>query len=91
MTKTRKKQERDHWDDLLDKIDFKREKPPKECVCGPEVNFEGKKEVLGLWISENERAKFWALVLNEIHNRRTEGILIACMDGIPGCGTGGVP
>jgi putative transposase len=46
------------------------------------VNFEGKKEVLGLWIAETEGAKFWASVLNEIRNRGTEDILIACMDGL---------
>jgi putative transposase len=48
------------------------------------VNFEGKKEVLGLWIGETEGAKFWASVLNEIRNRGTEDILIACMDGLTG-------
>jgi transposase-like protein len=48
------------------------------------VNFEGKKEVLGLWIAEHEGAKFWASVLNEIRNRGTEDILIACMDGLSG-------
>jgi transposase-like protein len=48
------------------------------------VNFEGKKEVLGLWIAENEGAKFWAGVLNELKNRGVEDILIACMDGLSG-------
>jgi transposase-like protein len=48
------------------------------------VNFEGKKEVLGLWISENEGARFWASVLKEIRSRGTEDILIACMDGLSG-------
>jgi transposase-like protein len=48
------------------------------------VNFEGKKEVLGLWIAEQEGAKFWAPVLNEIRNRGTEDIHIACMDGLSG-------
>jgi hypothetical protein len=43
-----------------------------------------QKEVLGLWISENEGAKFWASVLNEIRNRGTEDILIAYMDGLTG-------
>jgi transposase-like protein len=41
------------------------------------VNFEGKKEVLGLWIAENEGARFWASVPNGIRNRGTEDILIA--------------
>jgi transposase-like protein len=48
------------------------------------VNFEGKKEVLGLWIAENEGAKFWMGVLNELKNRGVADILIACMDGLSG-------
>ncbi len=48
------------------------------------VNFEGKKEVLGLWIAENEGAKFWMSVLTEIKNRGVQDILIACMDGLTG-------
>jgi transposase-like protein len=48
------------------------------------VNFEGKKEVLGLWIAENEGAKFWMGVLTELQNRGLQDILIACMDGLSG-------
>jgi putative transposase len=48
------------------------------------VNFEGKKEVLGLWIAENEGAKFWMGVLAELKNRGVQDILIACMDGLTG-------
>jgi transposase-like protein len=48
------------------------------------VNFEGKKEVLGLWIAENEGAKFWMGVLTQIKNRGVQDILIACMDGLTG-------
>jgi transposase-like protein len=48
------------------------------------VNFEGKEEVLGRWIGETEGAKFWGSVLNEIRNRGTEDILIACMNGLAG-------
>jgi len=48
------------------------------------VNFEGQKEVLGLWIAENEGAKFWMGVLNELKNRDVKDILIACMDGLSG-------
>jgi len=48
------------------------------------VNFEGKKEVLGLWIAENEGAKFWMAVLTELKNRGVQDILIACMDGLTG-------
>jgi transposase-like protein len=48
------------------------------------VNFEGQKEVLGLWIVETEGAKFWMGVLTELKNRGVQDILIACMDGLTG-------
>jgi len=48
------------------------------------VDFEGKKEVLGLWIAENEGAKFWMGVLTELKNRGVQDVLIACMDGLTG-------
>jgi len=48
------------------------------------VNFEGQKEVLGLWIAETEGAKFWMSVLTELKNRGVQDILIACMDGLTG-------
>lgn len=48
------------------------------------VNLEGHKELLGLWISENEGAKFWLSVLTEIQNRGVKDILIACVDGLKG-------
>jgi len=48
------------------------------------VNFEGQKEVLGLWIAQTEGAKFWMGVLTEIKSRGVQDILIACMDGLSG-------
>ena len=48
------------------------------------VNMEGHKELLGLWISENEGAKFWLGVLTELQNRGVKDILIACVDGLKG-------
>jgi putative transposase len=48
------------------------------------VNLEGQKEVLGLWISQNEGAKFWLQVLTEINNRGVKDIFIACVDGLVG-------
>lgn len=48
------------------------------------VNMEGHKELLGLWISENEGAKFWLSVLTELQNRGVKDILIACVDGLKG-------
>jgi putative transposase len=48
------------------------------------VNLEGHKELLGLWLSENEGAKFWLSVLTELQNRGVKDILIACVDGLKG-------
>ena len=48
------------------------------------INWEGRKEVLGLWLANTEGAKFWMGVLTDIRNRGTEDILIACMDGLTG-------
>ena len=48
------------------------------------VTLEGHKELLGMWISENEGAKFWLNVLTELKNRGVQHILIACVDGLKG-------
>lgn len=48
------------------------------------INWEGRKEVLGLWLADTEGAKFWMSVLTDIKNRGTDDILIACMDGLTG-------
>lgn len=48
------------------------------------VTRDGLREVLGLWIAENEGAKFWLSVMNELKNRGTQDILIAVVDGLKG-------
>ena len=48
------------------------------------VNMEGQKELLGMWVSQNEGAKFWLHVLTELKTRGVEDILIACVDGLTG-------
>lgn len=48
------------------------------------VNLEGKKDILGIWIGENETSKFWLLVLGELKNRGVQDILIACTDNLTG-------
>jgi len=42
------------------------------------VNLDGRKDVLGMWVGENESAKFWATVLNGLKNWGVEDIFIAC-------------
>jgi transposase-like protein len=48
------------------------------------INLDGEKEVLGLWIQENEGAKFWMSVLTELQTRGVQDIFIACVDGLTG-------
>ena len=47
-------------------------------------NLDGQKEILGIWIGENESAKFWLSVLNELKRRGVGDILICCIDGLTG-------
>lgn len=48
------------------------------------VNFQGTKEVLGMWLADSEGAKFWASVLTELKSRGVNDIFIACVDGLKG-------
>ena len=48
------------------------------------INLDGQKELLGMWMAENEGAKFWLNVLTELKNRGLNDILIACVDGLKG-------
>jgi putative transposase len=48
------------------------------------VRADGTKEILGLWLEQNEGAKFWLRVMNELRNRSVEDILLAVVDGLKG-------
>jgi len=48
------------------------------------LTLDGMKDVLGIWIGENESSKYWLTVLNELKNRGVKDILIASIDGLPG-------
>lgn len=48
------------------------------------LTIEGKKELLGLYLSETEGARYWLNVLTDLHNRGIKDILIACVDGLKG-------
>ncbi|XAM38649.1 IS256 family transposase ISCbo4 [Terrisporobacter petrolearius] len=48
------------------------------------IDMEGYKDILGIWIGENESAKFWLSACNNLINRGVSKILIACMDGLKG-------
>jgi transposase-like protein len=48
------------------------------------INLEGRKELLGLWLGENEGAKFWLNCLTDLKNRGLSDIFVACIDGLSG-------
>ena len=48
------------------------------------INMEGRKEVLGMYLSDNEGAKFWMSVLSDLKSRGVKDILFACKDGLTG-------
>jgi putative transposase len=73
---------------FFDGINFKVKKDGKvinKCVYSVlGVDLDGKKDILGIWISENESASFWTVVFNELKNRGIRDILIACHDNLTG-------
>jgi len=73
---------------FFDGIFFKVKKDGKvinKCVYSVlGIDTDGKKDILGIWISETESATFWTTVFNEIKNRGVKDILIACHDNLPG-------
>lgn len=48
------------------------------------VNMEGNKDILGVWIGENESSKFWLSVLNDLKNRGVRDVYLFCVDGLTG-------
>jgi len=48
------------------------------------INMEGNKEILGIWIGENESSKFWLSVLNELKSRGVKTVYLFCVDGLTG-------
>jgi len=76
---------------FLDGIVFKVRKDSKvinKCVYSVlGINMDGRKEILGIWISENENASFWTTVCNELRNRGVQDILISCRDNLSGFST----
>ena len=73
---------------FFDGIQFKVKKDGKvisKCVYTVlGIDGDGKKDILGIWISETESASFWTTVFNELRNRGVKDILIACHDNLSG-------
>jgi putative transposase len=56
----------------------------RACYLAIGQTTEGDREALGIWWQETEGAKFWLAVLNDLHQRGVEDVLIACVDGLSG-------
>jgi putative transposase len=57
---------------------------PQTMYVALGVNLQGRKELLGLWLSETEGAKFWLSCLTDLKNLGLKDIFIACVDGLTG-------
>ena len=57
---------------------------PQTMYVALGVNIQGRKELLGLWLSETEGAKFWLSCLTDLKNRGLKDVFIACVDGLSG-------
>jgi len=73
-----------YLDCIVVKIRQDRQVINKSVYLALGINLDGHKELLGMWLSENEGAKFWLSVLTELQNRGVKDILIACVDGLKG-------
>lgn len=73
-----------YMDCLVLKIRDGKQVKNKSVFLALGINVDGQKELLGLWLAENEGAKFWLSVLTELQSRGLKDILIACVDGLKG-------
>ena len=71
-------------DCIVIKINHDKRVINKSIYLALAINMEGKKELLGMWISENEGSKFWMQILTEIQTRGVKNIYIASVDGLKG-------
>lgn len=71
-------------DGIVVKVQHNKQVVNKSAHVVLAVNLRGEKEVLGLWLAENEGAKFWLSVLTELRHRGVQDIYIASMDGLKG-------
>jgi transposase-like protein len=73
-----------YFDALQVKVREDRSVRSRACYLAVGVTCEGDREALGIWWQDNEGAKFWLAVLNDLHRRGTRDVLIACVDGLAG-------
>jgi putative transposase len=73
-----------YFDCLMVKVREDRSVRTRACYLAIGVTVEGDREVLGIWWQESEGAKFWLAVLNDLHHRGVQDVLVACVDGLTG-------
>jgi putative transposase len=73
-----------YFDCLMVKVREDRSVRTRACYLAIGVTVEGEREVLGIWWQDTEGAKFWLAVLNDLHHRGVEDILVCCVDGLAG-------
>jgi transposase-like protein len=73
-----------YLDALVVKVREDRSVQNRCCYLALGVNCDGEREVLGLWWQDTEGAKFWLSVLNDLHHRGVQDVLICCVDGLKG-------
>ena len=73
-----------YFDALMVKVREDRCVRNRACYLAIGVSVEGEREVLGIWWQESEGAKFWLAVLNDLHHRGVEDVLVCCVDGLTG-------
>jgi putative transposase len=73
------------WFDALHvKVREDRSVRTRACYLAIGATVDGEREVLGIWWQETEGAKFWLAVLNDLHQRGVQDVLVACVDGLAG-------
>jgi putative transposase len=73
-----------YFDALMVKVREDRSVRTRACYLAIGASVEGEREVLGIWWQETEGTKFWLAVLNDLHHRGVEDVLVACVDGLTG-------
>jgi putative transposase len=73
-----------YFDAMMVKVREDRSVRSRACYLAVGVTVEGDREALGIWWQDNEGAKFWLAVLNDLHRRGVRDVLIACVDGLAG-------
>src|SRR5215210_3401390 len=73
-----------YFDAMVVKVREDRSVQNRACYLALGVTCDGEREVLGIWWQDTEGAKFWLAVLNDLHRRGVQDVLISCVDGLKG-------